>query len=250
MMSPFRLENETLFFDDGSTLPLYSDEGFEFLSLLWLKVGWNARYHYSFSWMGLPALQLPEDLIRIQEIMVTKRPDVIIETGIGMGGSLLFYASVCQLLGRGRVIGIDIDLRPHNRPPLEAHPLITLVDGDSKTAEVVVAPEEQVMVILDANHSKAHVAGELEHFAPLVSVNQYLIVADGFKKELADVPRGKPEWEWDNPINAVDDFLMKHPEFVLAEPKPLFSKSKVKRVSHMEKGWLLKTSQSSPQAPL
>lgn len=245
MMRPFRLENNTLYFDDGTTHSLYSEEGFDLLSELWLKVGWNSHYHYTFTWLGKPALQLPDDLMRIQEVIVVKRPDVIIETGVAMGGSLLFYATVCQAIGHGRVIGIDIDLRPIHRQPLENHPLISIIDGDSKTVAIPLKKEEKVMVILDSNHSKAHVLGELERFAPMVAVGHYLVVADGFKRQLADTPRGKQSWAWDHPVAAVEAFLLQHPEFVLEEPKPLYSKNRAKPVTHFEQGWLLKTSQSS-----
>src|SRR5712692_578833 len=97
------------------TIGLYSKEAFELLSLLWLKVGWNEKYPYTFSWLGRPIIQLPEDMIRIQEVIYRVKPDVIVETGIAHGGSLVYYASLCKLMERGRVIGIDLEIRPHNR---------------------------------------------------------------------------------------------------------------------------------------
>src|SRR4051794_18590250 len=122
-------------------VPLYSTEGFELLSELWLKVGWNQKHVYTFSWLGRPVIQLPDDLIRVQELIYRVRPDVIVETGVAHGGSLVFYASLCKVLERGRVVGIDIEIRPHNRAAVEAHPLanlITLIEGDS-TDPVVAA---------------------------------------------------------------------------------------------------------------
>ena len=218
-------------------IDLYSQEGFDLLSELWLKVGWNQRYHYTFKWMGLPVLQLPDDLLRLQEVIFEVKPDVIIETGIALGGSLLFYASLCKTLGHGRVIGIDIDLRECNRKKLEEHalaPYLTLIDGDSadpKIASKLGVEGKKVLVVLDANHSKNHVAKELENFAPLVSVGSYLIVCDGFKEKLVSVPRGKEHWKEDNPLEAVRQFLCHHPEFVLERD---FS------VSHLTNGWLKK----------
>ena len=112
------------------TLDLYSKEAFELISREWLKVGWNQKYPYTFAWLGRPIIQIPEDMIRTQEVIYRVRPDVIVETGVAHGGSLIFYASLCRLMGRGRVVGIDIEIRPHNRQAIEAHemsPLIALV---------------------------------------------------------------------------------------------------------------------------
>src|SRR3954470_859775 len=122
--------------EDGKTrrLPLYSKEGFELLSDLWVKVGWNELYGYTFSWFGRPVIQLPEDMIRVQEAIWQLKPDLIIETGVAHGGSLIFYASLFQAIGKGRAVGIDIEIRPHNRSAIEAHPLsrcISLIEGSS-----------------------------------------------------------------------------------------------------------------------
>src|SRR4051812_2279834 len=108
-------------------LPLYSPEAFSLLSRQWVRVGWSQRYSYGFAWFGRPVVQLPEDLVRIQEIIHRVQPDVIVETGIAHGGSLIFYASLCKALDRGRVIGVDIDIRPQNRAALEEHPLASLI---------------------------------------------------------------------------------------------------------------------------
>src|SRR3954464_11955768 len=155
----------------GKTLNLYSREAFEHLSLEWLKLGWNQKYPYTFSWMGRPIIQLPEDMIRTQEVIYRVKPDVIVETGVAHGGSLIFYASLCKAMERGRVIGVDIEIRAHNRAAIEAHemsPLITLVEGSSTEPAIVervrslVRPGETVLVILDSNHTKQHVHDELE----------------------------------------------------------------------------------------
>src|SRR2546427_8517621 len=115
-------------------LSIGSPEGFQILSRLWLRSGWDAKYVYSFSWMGRPIIQLPEDLLRIQEIIYRVRPDVLIETGIAHGGSLIFYASLFKAMEKGRVIGVDIEVRAHNRKAIEAHEmydLITMIEGSS-----------------------------------------------------------------------------------------------------------------------
>ena len=120
--------------------PLYSPEAFSALSEAWLKVGWGVKYTYGFSWMGRPIIQLPDDMVRIQEVIYRVRPDVVIETGVAHGGSLIFYASLFKAMGVGRVIGVDIEIRPHNRQAIESHELssyITLVEGSSTDAAIV-----------------------------------------------------------------------------------------------------------------
>lgn len=230
------------------TLPLYSKEAFELLSHLWVKVGWNQKYTYTFTWLGRPIIQLPEDMIRAQEVIYRVQPDVIIETGVAHGGSLVYYASLCKLIGKGRVIGVDIEIRPHNRKAIEAHPLfslITLVEGNSiapSTVEHVkslVGPNETVIVILDSCHEKQHVLKELEAYCELVSPGSYVVVTDGIMKDLYDVPRGKPDWTWDNPAAAAIEFLQKHPEFVLEPPEWLFNESMLSEsVTHWPSAWL------------
>lgn len=227
-------------------LPLYSPEAFDILSTSWLKVGWNAHYHYTFTWLGRPVLQLPEDLIRLQEVIWELKPDVIIECGVAMGGALLFYATLCQALGKGRAIGIDVDLRPQNREKLLNHPLspyITIIEGGSTRPETVsqikIEPHETVLVILDSNHSKRHVLNELNLYSQLVTPGSYLIAADGFKKHLVDVPRGKERWSWDNPSSAVEEFLISHPEFVLELPERRYNRSPIREsVTHFQDAWL------------
>src|SRR5262249_15417914 len=203
------------------TVALYSKEAFELLSREWLRVGWNQKYPYTFTWMGRPVIQIPEDMIRAQEVVYRLRPDVIIETGVAHGGSLIFYASLCKAMGHGRVIGIDVEIRPHNRIALERHELcsyITLVEGSSTAPEVIrmvrslVRRGETVLVILDSNHTRKHVSDELEAYHDLVTPGSYIVATDGSMKDLYDVPRGKPEWAWDNPSGAASDFANRHPE--------------------------------------
>lgn len=228
-------------------IPLYSREAFGLISEQWLKVGWNEKYAYSFSWMGRPLIQLPEDMVRVQEVIYRVKPDVIIETGIAHGGSLVFYASLCKAMGKGRVIGVDIEIRPHNRQAIEAHQLaslITLMEGSSTAPDVVdrvkscVKPKEVVMAILDSNHSKQHVLDELEAYCDLITTGSYIIATDGIMKDLYDVPRGKPEWLWDNPSDAAAEFVRKHPEFVLEQPAWPFNESELSENVTYWPGWL------------
>lgn len=236
--------------NDGrrASFDLYSKEAFELISQQWLKMGWNQKYTYTFSWMGRPIIQLPEDMIRMQEVIYYVRPDVIIETGIAHGGSLVYFASLCKAIGKGRVIGIDIEIRPHNRQAIETHflfPLITLVEGDSLAPEIVrkihslVKPREVVLIFLDSCHTKQHVLAELEAYHPLVTPGSYIVATDGIMKYLYDVPRGKPEWAWDHPTAAAFEFTSMHPEFVMEQPPRIFSESELTaNITHWPEAWL------------
>ncbi len=229
-------------------MPLYSDRAFDLIADQWLKVGWNQRYSYTFSWMGRPIIQLPEDMVRTQEVIHRVQPDVIVETGVAHGGSLIYYASLCKVLGRGRVIGIDIEIRPANRQAIEAHPLasyITLIEGSSTAQSTVeqarglVRPGETVLVLLDSDHSRAHVAAELEAYHGLVTPGSYLVATDGIMRDLGDVPRGRPEWVDDNPATAAAEFAARHPEFVLEQPAWPFNESGLTRnLTHWPAAWL------------
>jgi cephalosporin hydroxylase len=227
---------------------LYSKESFELISHQWLKVGWNQKYPYIFSWMGRPIIQIPEDMIRMQEVLYRLKPDVIVETGVAHGGSLIYYASLCKAMNRGRVIGIDIEIRPHNRKAIEQHemfPLITLIAGDSTETSTVnqvksmINAEEAVLVILDSCHIKQHVSSELEAYHELVTPGSYIVATDGSMNDLHDVPRGKPEWIWDNPAAAAAEFAHRHPEFILEQPPWPFNESDLtQNITHWPGAWL------------
>ncbi|MCL2932616.1 MAG: cephalosporin hydroxylase family protein [Trichodesmium sp. MAG_R03] len=233
---------------DRKIIPLYTNEAFELLSKQWLSLGWNQKYSYSFSWLGRPIIQLPEDLIRIQEVIYQVKPDVIIETGIAHGGSLIYYASLFQAMGKGRVIGVDIEIRPHNRQAIESHelfPLITLIEGSSIAPEILsqvkslVKPGENIMAVLDSNHTKQHVLAELESYSDLVTPGSYIVATDGVMKDLDNVPRGKPEWKLDNPAEAAIEFVAQHPEFVIEQPKWPFNESTLtQNITHWPSAWL------------
>lgn len=229
-------------------LDLYSKQAFEVISRQWVRVGWNQKYQYTFSWMGRPVIQLPEDLLRIQEVIYQIKPDVIVETGIAHGGSLIFYASICKAMGKGRVIGIDIDIRNHNRIAIESHPLkelITLIEGGSTSPEVVslvnmlITPGDSVLVILDSNHSYKHVLHELETYSDFVTPGSFIIATDGIMEDLADVERGNPAWCSDNPQTAVKEFLEKNHNFELKKPSWFFNESELtENITHWPNAWL------------
>lgn len=230
------------------TLDLYSKEAFEEISRQWVRIGWNQKYQYTFTWMGRPVIQLPEDMIRIQEVICQLEPDVIIETGVAHGGSLVFYASLCKAMGKGRVIGIDIDIRTHNRAAIESHLLseyITLLEGSSTSRTVVekvrslINTGEKTLVILDSNHTYAHVYDELECYSGFVTEGSYIVATDGIMYDLADVPRGFSDWSTDNPVCAAKDFVSKHPEFVAEQPVWQFNESDLNlNITHWPGAWL------------
>jgi cephalosporin hydroxylase len=244
-------ENKTLRIENlnqEKIIDLYSEEAFEIISDQWIKVGWDQRYQYTFSWMGRPVIQLPEDMIRIQEAIFQVKPDVIIETGVAHGGSLIFYSSLCKAMDKGRVVGVDIEIRPHNRTAIEQHPLsdrITLIEGSSTAPEVVtqvaahIQPGETVLVILDSNHSYAHVLDELNAYAQFVTPDSYIVATDGVMSEVADTPRGHLEWTQDNPTQAAKDFAARHPDFVIEQPAWPFNESTLTRnITHWPGAWL------------
>ena len=216
----------------AETFPLYSAEAFAVLSRQWVRVGWGLKYSYQFTWLGRPIIQLPEDMIRFQEVVFQVKPDVIIETGVAHGGSLVYSASLLRLIGGARVIGVDIRIRPEVRQALAEHPLgpmITLVEGSSVAPEVLeevrraVAPGQRTLVVLDSNHTRAHVLEELRAYAAFVSPGSYLVATDGIMQDLTDVPGGQAGWSQDNPQQAARDYLSETPGFTLAPPQPLFA---------------------------
>lgn len=187
-------------------------------------------------------------MVRFQEVVFQVRPDVIVETGVAHGGSLVYSATLCKALDRGRVIGVDVEIRPHNRKAIEAHPLagfITLVEGSSTAPEVVervrslIRPGERVLVVLDSNHSKAHVLAELAAYGPMVSVGSYAVATDGIMAAVAGRPGAKPEWAWDNPAEAAREFTARDPRFGLEEPAFPFNEGKIaERVTHWPSAYL------------
>jgi cephalosporin hydroxylase len=244
-------DDRTLFTETeghAGTCGLYTAQAFELLSKVWLAVGWQQKYSYQFTWLGRPIIQLPEDVLRIQEIIYRVTPDIIVETGVAHGGSLVFYASLCKLLGKGRVIGIDIVVKQANLDAIQKHALaekITIFEGSSidpatvGRVERAIAPGESVLVILDSCHTKEHVLAELETYARFVTPGSYIVATDGITRDLFDAPDGRPAWVDDNPASAAVAFAARHPEFVLEDPERSFNESGLRQpVTYWPQAWL------------
>ena len=204
------------------TVDLYSQDGVELVSALWVKLAAQFRIMYEPTWLGVPIIQFPTDIVMMQELIWKLRPDVIVECGLAHGGSAILYASVCELLGTGRVIGIDIEVRQHNRVAIQSHTMskrIEIVEGSSIDTSTVTAVKTRVggaktvLVVLDSNHSYDHVLQELTLYHEMVTPGSYLVAMDGAQGHVWDVPRGKRAWKDDNPLRAIHEFLSGHPEF-------------------------------------
>ena len=245
------LEKGVIEIDSGETKEqhgLDTPRAFAVISEVWLRAGWDTKYVYSFSWLGRPIIQLPEDMVRIQEVIFSLQPDVIIETGVAHGGSLIFYASLCKAMDKGRVIGIDVEIRPHNRSAIEGHflfPLIKLIEGSSTAPQVIaeakaqVKPGEKVLVILDSNHTREHVLAELDAYAPLVSPGSYIVATDGIMGQLGGAPRTGPDWSWNNPRQAAREFVSRNPDFIIDEPVAPFNEGVIReRVTYWPDGFI------------
>jgi cephalosporin hydroxylase len=208
--------------DGERDVDIYTDEGYSVLSQLFTRSGWQNKSTYELVWMGIPIIQLPEDILMMQELIWRVRPDVIIESGVAHGGALVLYASLLDAIGRGHVVGVDIEIRKYNRLAIEAHPMskrITLIEGDSVADDTLARVRAEipaggtVMVALDSNHTRDHVAAELERYAPLVTPGSYCVVFDSVMTMVSDAPNAGENWQQDNPLEAVTEFLAEHQEF-------------------------------------
>lgn len=180
------------------------------------------KYTYHYSWMGRPIIQLPQDMLAMQELIWRIKPDLVIECGIAHGGSIIYYASLLELQGHGEVLGIDRDIRPHNREAIEAHPMskrIRMIEGSSidlATVEQVraIAAGKKVIVVLDSNHTHDHVLEELRFYSPMVSADSYCVVMDTIVEDMpADAFPDRPWGHGDNPKTAVWAFLKENDSF-------------------------------------
>lgn len=234
-MSDFLNEVEARIASNATNEPLKLAAG------RFLRESIDAKYSYNFHWLGRPIIQYPQDMVAMQELVWRVKPDLIIETGIAHGGSLILSASLLALLdleeaiakgrsidprkSRRKVLGVDIDIRAHNRHAIEQHPMssrIQMIQGSSITSEVIeqvrgaAADYQRVMVCLDSNHTHAHVLAELEAYAPLVSPGSYCIVFDTVVEDLpAAAILDRPWGPGDNPKTAVWKYLETHPEYVI-----------------------------------
>ncbi len=204
---------------------LKADADLQAFSRIWMREITRHKYAYNFTWLGRPIIQLPQDMVAIQEIIWKIKPDLIVETGVAHGGSLIFSASMLELLGgKGRVIGVDIDIRAHNRAEIEKHPLsrrIDLIQGSSVDPQIAAEVRnraqgcERVLVILDSNHTHQHVLDELKLYSPLVTAGSYLLVFDTLIEDMPDdLIKDRPWRKGDNPKTAVWEFLKSNPRFV------------------------------------
>lgn len=193
-----------------------------------MKASVDPKYSYNFSWLGRPIIQYPQDMVAMQELLWEVKPDLIVETGIAHGGSLIFYASILELIAtctghQGEVLGIDIDIRPHNKKAIEEHPMfkrIGMIQGSSIAPEIVAQVKEKaqgkkrIMVCLDSNHTHDHALAELEAYAQLTSVGSYCVVFDTLIEDMGE--GAYPERSWgpgNNPKTAVWEYLKTHSEF-------------------------------------
>ena len=187
----------------------------------WLTASLNNNLSYELEWLGVPIIQTAEDIVLMQELIFKVQPDVIVETGVAHGGSLVFYASLLELINKkGKVIGIDIDIRKHNRKVIEGHPLakrIKLIEGSSTDPKIVMKAKKmipknaKVMVLLDSDHTRAHVLKELEQYAPFVSKNSYIVAFDTVVQPMIKVR--DPKYIDNSPMEAVWDFLKANKNF-------------------------------------
>jgi cephalosporin hydroxylase len=218
----FKQECESEIKAQGDNLPLQQ------LTRSWMDTANSGKYSYHFEWLGRPIIQYPQDILAMQQIIWEVKPDLIIETGIAHGGSLIFSASMLELIAtctgsEGEVLGIDIDIRPHNRKAIEEHPLfkrISMIQGSSIAPETIAQVKEKVknkkriLVCLDSNHTHDHVLAELEAYAPLTTLGSYSVVMDTV---IEDMPEGffpdRPWGKGNNPKTSVWKYLKSHSEF-------------------------------------
>ena len=228
---------------NNKNINIYSKKSFDIVSKIWVKLGWNQKYSYNFTWLGRPIIQIPEDIIRLQEIVYNLKPNKIIETGVAHGGTAIFFASLLKLANiNGKIIAVDIKIRKQNFREIKKHSLINfinLIEGSSTDSFIFnkvkknIKKNDRVFVFLDSNHTFEHVYKELNLYSKLVTKNSYIVVCDGIMKLVSDTPRGKKSWANDNPLKAIKKFLKQNKNYVINEPNWHFNQSKLnKRITH------------------
>jgi cephalosporin hydroxylase len=239
-MTEFQREVSERITANGSDVPLNQ------ATAAFMRSSLHSKYSYNFAWLGRPIIQYPQDMAAMQELIWKIKPDLIIETGIAHGGSLIFSASMLALLdmceaieegqsvdpkaSRRKVLGLDIDIRSHNRAAIEAHPMasrIQMIQGSSIAPEVIgqvkqiAAGYKTILVCLDSNHTHEHVLAELQAYAPLTSKNSYCVVFDTIVEDMpADMFGDRPWGPGNNPKTAVWEYLKSHPEFEIDKSIP------------------------------
>lgn len=233
---------------EAAILALASDDTLHSASLDWMLKADANKYSYNFTWMGRPIIRYPNDIVVFQEVVWRSKPDLIIETGIAHGGSLILSASLLELLGgNGRVVGIDVDIRSHNRKAIEQHPMahrITMIEGSSTSLNVIeqlreiVKSHSRVMVVLDSLHTHDHVLAELRLYSRFVTEGCYLVLPDTFIEYFPPGYFANRPWDvGNNPMTALRQFLKEEPNFTIDE----LTSSKA-LISEAPDGYLIRTS--------
>lgn len=204
------------------------DDGLRGLDHKIIEASDKRGYSYLASWLGVPIIQMPSDIVAMQELIWTHRPEVVVETGFARGGSTILYSSILELIGEGIVVAVDIDLRPHNRAAVEAHPFghrVRFVEGSSTDPSVLdqvaalIDDAERVMVVLDSDHTHAHVLEEMRSYTPFVTDGQFLVVADTVVEQIPRQEHRPRSWgPGDNPQTAVDQYLAENPGVFEVDP--------------------------------
>ena len=194
----------------------------------WLTAHWENKLSYEVNWLGVPIIQTAEDMIIMQELIFEVKPDFVVEMGIAHGGSLIYYSSLLKMLGKGRVIGVDIDIREHNRKLIEKHPMIDIVDMieassvEQGTFDLIrrkIPEGSKVIVIIDSCHERDHVLKEIDLYSPLVSKDSYLIVCDTAAAQFSGLRHAKEDFATNNPQEAVDAFMKRNPGKFIVDRK-------------------------------
>ena len=199
------------------------DDYLKRLSRKWFDNAFIYEYSYHFTWLGRPIIQFPQDIIAMQEIIWKIKPDLIVETGIAHGGSIIFSASILELIGKGEVLGIDIDIRKHNRIEIEKHPMykrITMIEGSSTNKNIAkkvfqcAKGKKRVLVFLDSYHTQEHVLKELQLYSRLVKKGSYVVVFDTVVEDMPkDSSQNRPWGKNNNPKTAIKKFLKANKRF-------------------------------------
>lgn len=202
-----------------------TDNYFQKASRDWLLESFKKKYEYNFNWLGRPIIQYPFDILAMQEIIWDVKPDLIIETGVAHGGSIIFSASILEIIGKGEVLGIDIDIRSHNKKEIENHTMykrISMIEGSSISLETMSKVEnfakekEKILVFLDSNHTHEHVLEELKLYSKFVSKDSYIVVFDTFVEDLPEeFSKDRPWGKGNNPKTAVWEFLKINSDFAI-----------------------------------
>jgi cephalosporin hydroxylase len=196
------------------------------ISKQWTKVAHENKLSYEIDWLGVPIIQTPEDIVLMQELIFKIKPDIIIETGVAHGGSLIYYASLFELLGKGKVIGIDIEIREHNKKVIESHSLfkrIELIEGSSTSQKTIdelkkiIPSNSKILVCLDSDHTKYHVLQELKLYQQFVNPGSYIVVFDTNTSDLAELGACDEKYINNSPKEAVEEFLTENNDFIIDE---------------------------------